>query len=300
MENYDRFREVQAWIDACEDDFSARLNELATQILTSEGTRILRLSGPTCSGKTTLANLLKARFKEAGKNLHLISIDDFFYDKAQLHQRAENDSIESLDYDSAATIDWNEMSRFILEIFSEQESHCPIFSFQEGKRVGYRTVASREEDIFLFEGIQAFYPEFTECLKMTGHPSIGLYIAPMRSLSMGDAVIEPNELRLLRRLVRDYNFRNSSPEHTLGLWTGVRRNEEKNIFPYASEGQYQIDSTMPYELGVLKPYLERILPEVSAKSPYWDTAQRILMQLREISPIPSEMISEHSLYREFI
>ena len=63
MENYDRFREVQAWIDACEDDFSARLNELATQILTSEGARILRLSGPTCSGKTTLANLLKARLQ---------------------------------------------------------------------------------------------------------------------------------------------------------------------------------------------------------------------------------------------
>ena len=300
MEKNDRFREIQAWIDACEDDFSERLNALATQVLTCEGARILRLSGPTCSGKTTLANLLKARFAKEGKHLHLISIDDFFYDKEHLHQKASSGSIEALDYDSAATIDWEELSRFIREIFSEQESHCPIFSFQEGKRIGYRSVASREKDIFLFEGIQAFYPEFTECLKTTGHASIGLYIAPMRSLSIGDEVIEPNELRLLRRLVRDYNFRNSSPEHTFGLWAGVRRNEEKNIFPYANEGQYRIDSTMPYELGVLKPYLERILPEVSEKSPYWDTAQKILMQMGAIAPIPSEMISEESLYREFV
>lgn len=300
MENYDRFYDLQAWIDACEEDFSNRLNELATKVLNREKIRILRLSGPTCAGKTTLANLLKLRFAQAGKRLHLISIDDFFYDKEILHQKADNESVEALDYDSAETIDWQALSHFIREIFSEQESHCPIFSFQEGKRIGVRTVSSREEDIFLFEGIQAFYPEFTECLKESGQQSIGLYIAPMRSVSTGTEIIEPNELRLMRRLVRDYNFRNSSPEYTFGLWAGVRRNEERNIFPYATKAQYQIDSTMPYELGVLKPYLERILPEVSKTSSYREMADKILRQIAKIAPISATMISEQSLYREFI
>ncbi len=300
MEKNDRFCEVQSWIDACEKDFSDRLNALATKVLKREGERILRLSGPTCAGKTTLANLLKLRFAEAGKHLHLISIDDFFYDKEYLHQKSGTTKTEALDYDSAATIDWDELSRFIQEIFSEQESHCPIFSFQEGKRIGYRSVASRDEDIFLFEGIQAFYPEFTECLKATHHQSIGLYIAPMRSLCAGEDSIEPNELRLMRRLVRDYNFRNSSPEQTFALWGSVRRNEEKNIFPYAQKAQYSIDSTMPYELGVLKPYLERILSQLSKESIYWDTAEKILKQMEEIDPISSELISEQSLYREFV
>ena len=300
MEKYDRLQRVQKWIDACETEFSNRLNELATNLLRCDGIRILRLSGPTCSGKTTLANLLKARFSEAGKRLHLISIDDFFYDKSFLHQKAGTQTVEALDYDSAATIDWEELSRFIREIFAEQESHCPIFSFHEGERIGYRAVSSREEDIFLFEGIQAFYPEFTACLKETDHESIGVYIAPIRSLSVGNEVIEPNELRLMRRLVRDYNFRNSSPEHTFGLWAGVRRNEENNIFPHAIQSQYQIDSTMPYELGVLKPYLERILPEIPKESPYWDMAEKILALMRNVAPISSEMISEQSLYREFI
>ncbi len=299
MENHKNI-DLQAWIDSCEADFETRLNELATQVLANKNIRLFRLSGPTCSGKTTLANLLKKRFLSLGKHLHLISIDDFFYDKSVLHKRAELEKAEELDYDSAETIDWDELSRFVREIFSEQESHCPIFSFQEGKRVGYRTVASREEDVFLFEGIQAFYPEFTEILKRESHDSVGLYIMPMRSIEVHGKEILPNELRLLRRLVRDYNFRNSPPEHTLALWASVRRNEESNIFPYASEAEYWIDSTMPYELGVLKPYLERILPTVSKDSPYWNTVEKILCQMKDVCPIPSSMISEDSLYQEFI
>lgn len=299
MENAKKI-DLQAWIDSCEADFERRLNELATQVLKHPSIRLLRLSGPTCSGKTTLANLLKKRFSAQGKHLHLISIDDFFYDKDFLHQRTENGTTEELDYDSAETIDWGELSRFVEEIFSEQESHAPIFSFQEGKRIGYRTVASREEDVFLFEGIQAFYPEFTELLQRVDHESIGLYIMPMRSLELGGEEIRPNELRLLRRLVRDYNFRNTPPEQTLALWANVRRNEEANIFPYASTAEYRIDSTMPYELGVLKPYLEQILPSVSKDGPYGSTAEKILTQIKDISPIPSNMISEDSLYQEFI
>ncbi|MBO5939471.1 MAG: hypothetical protein J6Q82_08280 [Clostridia bacterium] len=247
-----------------------------------------------------MANLLKKRFLAKGKHLHLISIDDFFYDKALLHQRTGSEKTEELDYDSAETIDWIELSRFLREIFSEQESHCPIFSFREGKRIGYRTVASREEDVFLFEGIQAFYPEFTELLDKVGYESVGLYIMPMRSLEVNGEVIKPNELRLLRRLVRDYNFRNSPPENTLALWASVRRNEEANIFPYASAAEYWIDSTMEYELGVLKPYLDRILPTVSKEGPYWNTAETILRQMKDVCPIPSSMISEGSLYQEFI
>ena len=300
MEKITHSKEIQSWIDACEADFEGRLNDLATQILQKENIRLLRLSGPTCSGKTTLSALLKARFLKAGKHLHIVSIDDFFYDKDYLHQKAAMEKTQELDYDSAETIDWAELSRFIQEIFSEQESHCPIFSFHEGKRTGYRTVASREEDVFLFEGIQAFYPEFTELLKRTEHESVGIYIMPMRSLEMNGEEVTPNDLRLLRRLVRDYNFRNSAPEQTLALWASVRRNEEENIFPYAVEAEYRIDSTMPYELGVLKPYLEKILPSVSADSPYWNTAEEILRQIKDISPIPSTMISEGSIYPEFI
>ena len=156
MEDHNKTIDLQAWIDSCEADFEHRLNELAAQVLTNQNIRLFRLSGPTCSGKTTFATLLKKRFLESGKHLHLISIDDFFFDKEYLHKRTQSESIEELDYDSAQTIDWKELSRFLREVFEEQESHCPIFSFQEGKRVGYRTVASRENDYFLFEGIQAF------------------------------------------------------------------------------------------------------------------------------------------------
>ena len=92
MENLHKKIETQAWIDSCEADFEARLNELAAKVLQNKNTRLFRLSGPTCSGKTTMATLLKQRFSAMGKHLHLISIDDFFYDKESLHQRAEKGS----------------------------------------------------------------------------------------------------------------------------------------------------------------------------------------------------------------
>lgn len=300
MENEQKLQTTAQWIEVCEADFFARLEDVANQICAMKDVRLLRLSGPTCSGKTTAANLLRDRFAVFGKQLHLISIDDFYYDKEVLHARTKSGRAEELDYDSAQTIDFDELERFVREIFSERESHCPIFSFTEGKRVGYRTVSSSDRDIFIFEGIQAVYPEFTGLLEHCGYASVSIYISPQRSIATQDATISPNELRLLRRIVRDYNFRGTSPQHTMALWDGVRRNEESSIFPYAANCQYHIDSTMPYELGILKPYLEKILPLVPKESTYWNAAEKILWQVREIEPIPSSMLSSRSLYREFV
>ena len=298
MENYDRFREVQAWIDACEDDFSARLNELATQILTSEGARILRLSGPTCSGKTTLANLLKARFKEAGKNLHLISIDDFFYDKEVLHQRKNPNGTDTVDYESVHTLDLDTLSRFVNELAKTEVCHCPHFDFRLGKRTGYREIRCGAKDIFIFEGIQVLYPEIQALL--SAYPSIGIYIEPKSVIIDKEEVFQPNEIRFLRRIVRDFNFRGTCPEETMNMWDNVRRNEETNIFPFAHQCELQIDSTMPYEIGILKPYLQKLLPTISEESKFRDTADRILKQLEKIEPLSDELLPEDSLYKEFV
>lgn len=272
---------------------------MADRLLEAGHLKLIRLTGPTCSGKTTLANLLRTRFAQEGKHLHLISIDDFYYDKEVLHAREQNGGVGHVDYDSVQTIDLEALKRFTREIFLEDAADCPIFDFVEGKRTGYRRMESRDEDVFLFEGIQALYPEVNALLGQYGE-SAGIYIAPKSALTVGDATWEPNEIRLLRRLVRDYHFRGTSPERTFALWGGVRHNEELNIFPYAGDCPYQIDSTMPYELGVLKPYLCKILPTVSADSPYRTQADEILTKLEPVAPIPDALIPSNSLYREFV
>ena len=291
--------DAKQWIDTCETEFRARLTEVAERLLSIEHLKLIRLTGPTCSGKTTFANLLKTRFTEAGKRLHLISIDDFFYDKEILHARAEQAGSQRLDYDSVQTIDLEALRTFAREIVLEDVAECPIFDFTQGRRTGFRTLESRDEDVFLFEGIQVLYPEVNALFDLYGE-SVGIYIAPLSPLTSGDVTWEPNELRLLRRLVRDYHFRKTAPEQTFFLWEGVRRNEELNIFPYAHSCSYRIDSTMPYELGILKLCLSQVLPTVSKESPYRPLADEILRKLAAVAPISDALLPPDSLYQEFI
>lgn len=299
QQNRTTFTSVEKWVSACEEAFSQRLDAVAEELCGSEW-RLIRLSGPTCSGKTTAANLLTDRFERLGKRLHLVSIDDFYYDKEILHATAADPKSGKVDYDSVKTIDLDALAQFVREVFSKEQSRCPVFDFKEGRRVGYRMLESGKDDVFVFEGIQAVYPEVTHLIEASGHDSIGVYIAPRQTLCEAGQSFEPNEIRLLRRLVRDYNFRGTDPDFTFGLWHGVRANEEAHIFPYASDCACQIDSTMPYELGVLKPYLQRILPTVPADSANRPQADRILAKIADIEPISNELILPGSLYKEFV
>jgi uridine kinase len=117
---------------------------------------------------------------------------------------------------------------------------------------------------------------------------------------VGEELFLPNEIRLLRRLVRDRLFRNTPPEFTLQIWQSVRENEEKSIFPYVSKCHFEIDSTMPYGLGILKPHLERILETVPKGSPFLQIADRIRERIQCVQSVPNDLIGVNSLYKEFV
>jgi uridine kinase len=287
-----------AWIKECEDNFSQRFYSIAEDIITNRGLRIVRLYGPTCSGKTTAARILISLFEELGKKAHVISIDDFFYNTDYLLELSKKKGIDGLDYDSPDTIDYNELRRFADEIFESEEVHCPIFDFKLGRKDGYKTFSIDENDIFIFEGIQACYPSVKEML--SAHGSASVFIAPQSNVYSGGVEFVPNRLRLMRRLVRDYHFRASSPEFTLDLWKNVRENEIKNIFPYSEESDYKVDSSMAYEVGILKPYLESILANVPNESEHYDKAREILLSVKDVETISSELIHDGYLYSEFV
>ncbi len=297
----DQFEQAEAWIKECEKQFSHRLDTVAKDICENHpSVRLLRLSGPTCSGKTTAAELLARRFEKYGKRLHLVSIDDFYYDKDVLHSGAEDHESGNVDYDSVKTIDLQALAKFTEEIFSGDVGCCPIFDFKEGRRVGYRQMESGPDDVFVFEGIQSGYPEVTAILSAGGHGSLGIYIAPASSIDFEGDVFEPNEIRFLRRLMRDYIFRGTLPALTMGLWSGVRSNEETNIFPYISNYEYHIDSTVPYELGILKCHLPVILELVPNDNVHRPKADEILKRLASVPLLSDSLLPEDSLYQEFI
>lgn len=288
---------TQKYIRDTDRDFAMRLSHIAKAV-SRRNARLISLSGPTCSGKTTAARLLEREIETYGGEVHTVSIDDFYYSRDYLHELARKNGDSGIDYDSEQTIDLEALESFIREVMEGKEAHCPNFDFSSGTRKGYRTYKAEKHDVFIFEGIQAIYPKINALLAPYG--TLGIYIAPMTPINEGEQTFLPNEIRLMRRLVRDANFRGANALFTLKLWESVRRNEEKNIFPNTDVCEYKIDSTHSYEIGVLRPYLEKILPPVLLDSEYAKTAREILLRIGNVDPIDSTLIPEDSLYREFV
>ncbi len=285
----------RAYVASCEAAFESALDGAVHRLFAISDCRILLLSGPTCSGKTTTAKKLISEFSERGKHVTVISIDDFFYDRAVLIDRAAGGQI---DFDSPETIDMEALSSAVSDILGGRTARIPRFDFRTGRREGYAEVACDENTVYLFEGIQAIYPEVTGLF--AGHRTASVCAFAERGIRLGDASLDRTEIRLLRRLVRDYNFRGASPAFTLALWESVRHNEEKHILPYIASVDVRIDSTLGYEISALKPYLLPLFATLSRDNPFYREGKRISSILKRIDEISKTYIPATSVYREFL
>lgn len=291
-------KRIEDIIKEYDQAFEKKLEAVANDILSKKDIRLVRLSGPTCSGKTTAATMLVKAFEKAGKRALTISIDDFYFDAQYLKMISEEKGLDGIDYDSVDTIDLDDLSRFVEEIFDSDEVHCPIFDFPSGKRTGYRAMKIGKDDIFIFEGIQTLYPQIAEMFAK--HSSAGIFIAPMTNIIADEKCVTPNELRLMRRIVRDYKYRNADPRFTFELWKNVRKNEEGSIFPFVETCEYKVDSTVPFELGILRPYLENILKDIKQEESCYAHSREILTWVDSEDVISDTLIAPDSLYKEFV
>ena len=277
--------------------FEAELEALAGEILTDGSIRLLGLTGPTCSGKTTAAAMLTRALEAEGRAVHVISIDDFYFGKEILLRTSREKGRTEPDYDSPDTIDVELMRAAVRSLLSGRETRMPRFNFRTGQRESGELLRPRAGDLFLFEGIQILYPQVDALLRQEGYYSF--CVCPQSAIAAGGEVFLPNEIRLMRRLVRDVIYRAAAPSFTFFLWNSVRENEEKNIFPYIGTCNRTVDSTMPYEIGLLKPYLERYLTGEWVGD-FWQEADGILARLADVQPVPDGLIQPDSLYKEFI
>ncbi|MBO4308760.1 MAG: hypothetical protein J5885_02920 [Clostridia bacterium] len=285
-------------IRKADENFEIQLVRLSDALNRASGLRFFGLTGPTCSGKTTAARMLTERLEALGHNVHVISIDDFYFEKNYLRMISEQKGSSELDYDSEDTIDVSLLHDCAESLAAGRPTRLPHFNFLSGLRENGAKIIPTEGDLFLFEGIQILYPRVHAILNEGDYQSIA--ICPLSGITVGGHTFEPNEIRLMRRLVRDELYRAASASFTLSLWKGVRENEEKNIFPNFGTCSHIVDSTMPYEIGILKPYLEKCLCRVPADDPNFARAQSILEAIRNVEPIRSDLIADKSLYREFI
>lgn len=259
------------------------------------GCRIITLSGPTCSGKTTTANKLIRLITDAGFHAVVMSIDDFFLDRT----RTNSIEGEMPDYDSVKAIDLEEFGLCVKGLVSGKPTLIPHYDFVTGMRDSYTEYYPTDRDIFVFEGIQAVYPEVVAFL---GDSYKSIFIHVDEEVNADGVSLSRHEIRLCRRVIRDYRFRNAHPEFTLYLWENVRANEEASIYPNAGACDVYINSFLPYELFFLAKNGLPILESVPKDSPYRDEAEELAAKLRHfINPYFEEsMIPENSVFREFI
>lgn len=294
--NVNNTSEAEAFILECEERFSRELDEAIEDVL-SHDVKIITLSGPTCSGKTTTASRLVERINASGHKAVVLSIDDFYKNRDE--NERNNTGTKAPDYDSVDSIDLDYLREFSRSLLAGETVQIPHYSFREGIRDRYDEYIPEDRDIYIFEGIQAVYPEVTE---LFGEDYKSIFISVAEDVSCRGVELSRNEIRLLRRIVRDNQFRNATAEFTLFLWDGVRENEEKNIFPNATECDVYINSFLAYELFIIDNHARELLLSVPENSIHRADADELFAKLSVFDNpyFEDRMIPDNSVFREFI
>ena len=280
-------------VNQAENSFEARLNEAAEKVVNS-GVSCILLSGPTCAGKTTTAQKIISEFTKIGKDVTVISIDDFFKDVRDT--RVVNKD-KKIDYDSVDVIDLDELKKCIESIGVGNIINVPTFDFLTQSRTGYKQHKIGENTVIIFEGIQAVYPEITALFKQE---YIGIFIDVCEDVKINGEVFGKEEIRLIRRIVRDRRFRGASADFTFYLWESVRENEEKSIYPNKDICKVMLDSFLEHEIFLMKPYIKEALSELPSDSHYLNEGELLLKKFDKIQEISYDYIPENSLYTEFL
>ena len=293
-------QEAEEYVVACERAFARQVDEVSARLSAMPDLKFIGLSGPTCAGKTTAAGILTDHLVRGGHRVHLISLDNFFREQPDGRRLMEDpDGAKKLDFDSVEALDLPLLTSALDSLVQTGSMSVPRYDLGRGRRQGVETVTEEDaSDVFLFEGIQVVYPQVNALLRRYPYHSMAICVG--QSLDVGGVTYDPVDIRLMRRLVRDYFFRSSDAQFTFFLWESVRANEQKNILPHLYMCDETLHSLMGYEVGMLRPYLETILGQLPEASVYRPMADRILENISSVQPLMTKWLPASALYREFV
>ncbi len=257
--------------------------------------RIVLLCGPSSSGKTTTASLLKKQLVLLGTTAHVVSLDDFYLGKGMAPVLPDG----KLDYETIDALDVKRLLTCVRELTEQGKTELPIFDFQNHCPKAHTVPLQLEDDAaVIFEGIHAFHPRLQSAMPQDG--TTRLFINTLsRFVREGEVWLARRDLRLIRRILRDDQFRASPFSNTMEMWPQVVRGEELYMFPYANTADCVIDTAFAYEPCIFKaPLLER-LSKVKDEEPHADIARRLEHRLCVFPDISLNLLPENSILREF-
>ncbi len=273
-----------------------RISDDITNRYKEGGARIVLIAGPSSSGKTTTTKRLAIQLMTNLLVPKLISLDDYFVDRTKTPLDADGE----YDYESLYALDLEQFNKDLNALIAGDEVELPYYNFETGLRE-YRgnRIKLGENNILLIEGIHGLNPELTAHIE--DKMKYKLYVSALTTISIDDHNwIPTTDNRLLRRIIRDSKYRGVSAESTIKRWPSVRRGEEKWIFPYQENADAMFNSSLLFELGVIKEYGENVLKHVPRDVPEYGEAYRLRRFLNYFTPISDQIIPSTSLLREFL
>lgn len=274
----------------------SRIGEIATEIVSKKGVKIILIAGPSSSGKTTFSHRLSIQLRTHGIIPHPIPVDDYFVDreKTPKHKNGE------FNFECIEAIDVEQLNKDMADLLAGKLVELPSFNFITGKReYKGKTLQIGADDILVIEGIHALNNKMTYALP--SNCKFKVYISALTTLNIdGHNRIPTTDGRLIRRMVRDARTRGASAKRTLGMWSSVRAGEEANIFPYQETADAMFNSALIYELAVLKQFAEPLLFGIEKGEPEYFEARRLLKFLEFFLGVSSENLPKNSIIREFV
>ena len=286
---------IKDLIRLSEINYDNKIHEVATKIL-ERNSKFVMIAGPSSSGKTTTCKKLSLDLQARGIKTLTISVDDYFKNRVDTPKLPDG----KYDFESIASIDVESLNKDINDLLVGKEVFLPTYNFVSGVREYVKGKTKIDSNyIILMEGLHCLNDELTPYIN--NDIKYKIYLSPFMPLNLdSNNYISTTDLRLIRRMIRDNRTRGNDVSKTICSWQDVRSGEEKYIFPYINTSDVIINTSLVYELGVLKVFAEPLLYSVGTDSVYYEEARRLINFLKNYYPISSEYIADDCVLREFI
>ena len=285
---------AESFVRHCEMEYEGRVHAAASEVLAS-GCRIVMLTGPSASGKTTTANKLAAALRLRGCPSQMVSLDNFYKNLDEYPRLPDG----SKDYENITALDMDEIHRCLKEIVRTGETDLPEFDFVTESRKAETVHLSVPGGVCIIEGIHALNPELTAPL-----PAGSVYkiYAGLREeySHRGQRVLPTRDIRLARRMMRDCKFRGHSIEKTLGMWGGVCAGEDKFIKVFKSEADLLMDTSFSYEICLLAPFMAPLAGSLPPEHPLCERLNSLAGNFALVDPLDEALVPKTSMLREFL
>ena len=272
-----------------------KIANIADKIARSKKVKMILIAGPSSSGKTTFAQRLGIQLRLNKIKPVTISVDNYFVERKD----TPRDKDGNYDFECIEAIDLKLFNDHLTKLLNGEEVEMPQFDFHEGvKRYKGNKLKLKEDEVLVIEGIHCLNDKLTSSIPK--EQKFKVYISALTVLNMDRYTkVSSSDTRLIRRIVRDYQFRGYTAKHTIATWGSVTRGEVKNIFPFQEDANVIFNTSLIYELGVLKVIAEPLLNEITNDEKEYAEARRLLNILKYIKPIPAKEVPTNSLLKEF-